>query len=45
MNPIIIIISFISLLIPAYARASTESGSQEDTCPSLKFKCGIQVTV
>lgn len=28
MNPIIIIISFISLLIPAYARASTESGSQ-----------------
>ena len=28
MNPIIIIISFISLLIPAYARASTENGSQ-----------------
>ena len=28
MNPIIIIISFISLLIPAYARASTESEAQ-----------------
>lgn len=45
MNPIIIIISFISLLIPAYAGHQQKAGLREDTCPSLKFKCGMQVTV